>query len=274
MIPDLEQVALIKAKLLKAKCSIISEDESSQQVAKLLFEPSEHRSNLLSWIANLILNLEGDVNANKVCEELGFPTTFLSGSDPPATQLEHWKFIIRMMESEIDLKDHPNRSQLEDWSRDYQQSLLRDNLAAPTSGGEEVVKIPRSIEEDVKPLETSMTQEQFASYLSDLKSKLEDLAKSPHKADQPSGTEQEDPKVLILRLQKAMTDFDQMYKTNLKAWVDRVPTVNPDPELNSATEAVLPKLQALLQSTESNQSIRESVSSITSNLRSLNDLES
>merc|ERR1719259_1264812 len=96
-----DAMAFAKATLLKTGCPVINVTESDDQVEALLLTPSEHRSKLLNWAVNVILDLEapGANNLDKIASVLRLPPDFTTGNESKEKQVQHWRLLARLLEA-------------------------------------------------------------------------------------------------------------------------------------------------------------------------------
>jgi len=223
------------------------------------------------------------VNLEKACSVLRFPPDFVSGSQRRDDQVKHWRLLARMLEA-VKLADHDEAT--EAWADDFQESLLRRGLANPPPGGDKsrcFNLIPRDLESDVKAASGGnvVSHEQLAQILFNLNQQLEQLeAQKREEEVLPSGgcgeddvaqqPDSEQHLVLIERLRKSLADFDLVYKTDWRSWMDRVPVVQSSPEFSGVAEEVLDTLQTLDKNAKANQTIRDAVTSIRAMLHQVN----
>ena len=81
-----------------------------------------------------------------------------------------------------------------------------------------------------------------------------------------------DQSELIGELKEVASDFRQVYKTDLKAWIDRVPVVGDNQVLCELSQQILSILRTIDANVKANDNIRQSVGNIKSSLNQLQPL--
>ena len=113
------------------------------------------------------------------------------------------------------------------------------------------------------------TRDQLKVILDSLTQQVEALEAAAAPAAEAGPKQPHDLPALIEQLQSLSDNFGRAFKTDLKAWVDRVPVVGDNHVLGDLASQVVAVLKALENNAGSSEAIRESVTGIKSRLHQL-----
>ena len=187
---------------------------------------------------------------------------FVSGQGTEDSQSVGWRKLIDLLTVVADDESDPAADKVHTWAEQYQESLLRLNLALPTTSTVDLT--PRDIKANASNL---WTKDQLQGVLDSLAQQVEVLESSPRGQSGPKACH--DLSALVKELKSLGEDFERMFRTDLKAWVDRVPIVGDNMVLGDLANHVLDVLKALEDNVASNKAIRESVTSIKTKLHQM-----
>ena len=274
----------IKRSLIQVHCPLLKSEETSDQVAALLLEPSKHRDDLLNWIGNVIFeekSLESPPPApTKRCLQqmesvlMDGASEFLTAKSSPREQIHKWKILMRLLKA---ANTDANGSGLCQWALEFQEFLINTGHAAPLSAVDKGVGlVPRDLERKIKSnfknnLQQNVSIDDLRKISESCNSQLRDLeAEESNEQQKTEGPEQptysdlsvEERRETFLRLRKSMSDFRNLYTNDLMVWAERVPKIEEtkcDKDLNDSISKIHVLLKELKQSSDNRLALRDSV---------------
>lgn len=271
---DMSATVNLRAVLKRHGCPSLTDDTEDNEVfIDLLMTPSVQRTNLLHWLADLIIgcppeNEEQDKHQKekrqkeKLGQVLRLSPEFMSGQAPRPTQLPQWKKLCQMFEAQVN--EDTNNPKVMAWSKTFQRSLLTQGLARAVPKTKALVDlVPRDMARTRAAKGRRWTSDQLQNILQHLEDKVEALPKEPGfhgSAENYEGDQLE----LIEKLRGLTGQFLTAYRHDLATWIDRVPVVGSNHDIDSLANQVVDILRKLNNHANSNHTIRESVTSIKS----------
>lgn len=274
MMAKMKEARDLRTELTRCGCPLVTNDIDDDEVfVDLLLTPSTLRAKLLNWLGNKIIGDDTpDDNADqkeKLSLVLRLSQDFVSGQATPAIQLSQWKQLCELLRVRTDEEEDPMGPELQTWADQFHQSLLTHELAQPAPQSEPLVDlVPRDIR-TAKGGASLGNREQLQKILDSLQRKVEALQTESgfhSSAEFPQEGEQSE---LIGKLSELTAEFLTVYKTDLAAWIDRVPVVGENLVLEDLAHKVLAILSQINNHANCNMATRESVTSIKSRLLQL-----
>lgn len=262
-----QAVANVKTKLVSVKCPHVESSEGLDQLSSLLFRPSEDRSNLLSWVASQLLNTREKA---ALVEHLKVPFNFINGDLGPEQQAKTWTHLADLVEVKYKHDRNPDAGKMEAWAKEYQEALLTSGLPL-AGGGRSLRLIPRDLEPYVDLERAKVRGRQDLSDLLDQVTKtLDELAATEGEDQTTRALPEVEPHSqgdLINKLRHVTGNFKGGYKTDLQAWVERVPArVKEGSDLDLLANEAVTMMGTVNQNAETNETLRKSITRIKANL--------
>jgi len=268
----------LRRELKRCGCPLVTNETDDDEVfGDLLLTPSTHRTNLLNWMANKIIGDDTSDNnsdqKDKLLVVLRLSQDFVSGQVAQPTQLAQWRRLCELLKVRVDEEGDSMGPELQTWTDQFQQCLLTQGLALPATPKPLVDLIPRDIRIAKGP--QSWTKDQLQQILDSLQQKVEALVTESGFHSSTESPQEGEQSELIGKLSDLTAEFLTVYKSDMSAWIDRVPVVGENRVLEDLAHKVLGVLSQIINCANCNQATRESVTSIKSRLLQLksNDLE-